>query len=60
MRPSHPAVGLVGGVEQGADDDAAEGRGGLQHAERDLHEDGQPAPGELSRCGSVSPETRSA
>ena len=46
----HPAVGLISGVEQRADDDAAEGRGGLQGFQRHLHEDGQPAVGQVARA----------
>ena len=46
--PLNPAIRLVGGIEQGADDDAAEGRGELQHPERDLYKHGQLALGELS------------
>ena len=42
-------VGLVHGVEQAAHDDPAEGRRGLEHVERDLHEHVQLAAGEVAR-----------
>ena len=46
----HPSVGFIGGVEQGADDDAAEGRGGLQGLQRHLHEDRQPSARQVARA----------
>ena len=46
--PTHPAVRFVGGIEQRADDYAAEGRSGLQGLQRHLHEHGEPTIGEVA------------
>ena len=51
---AHLTVGFIGGVKQGADDDAAERRGGLQGLQRDLHEDGQPPVRQIARAKRIA------
>ena len=58
-------VRLIDGVEQGADENPADGRGGQQHGERDLQKNRDTTAHEVigaydGRAPSAPPETRSA
>ena len=54
------AVGLIDGVEQGADDDPGERRRRLQHLHRDIDEKIDIAGDEIGGAKPFSPETRAA
>ncbi len=44
----HPPIGLIGRVQQSADDDPAQAGGGLEDLKRNLHEHGQAAVAQLT------------